>query len=111
MTKIARIYHEGPDRLGRYQFTELWVDHESARADGPVLRGQVFFCVPPDRKHSEVREFSLRWSPRVYGTTQAELEASARAWLTEGIELTPTCSRCGMGETRHVAPHVFTPED
>lgn len=105
--RVARVYFGRTDELGRYHFMQLWVDFNSARADGPVLRGQCFFTKPePLPVGVEYRDFDLHWHPRG-ANTESELDAMARAWVTEGIELEPTCKHCGMSAPKHTTgPYV-----
>lgn len=102
--KLAVIYQGQRDSHGRIMQTRLWLEHDGARASGTVLRGQVFNTQPYDARESpfDVRHFFLAIQHGIGGTPVPQSgEKEARAWLLEGVTLTPTCRRCGMGEDRH----------
>lgn len=104
--KLAIVYVGTADNHGRISQTRMWLELDSARSSGWTMRGQCFRTEPPKLPGYVVREFGGAWKP---GDTTADAARLAIQWLTEGVTLTPTCSRCGMGLSHHVAPHEFAP--
>lgn len=107
--KLAIVYYGTADTQGRVSQSRLWLEHDSARSSGWTMRGQSFFTVPPrldDHPNQHIKEFGGAFKP---GRSDQEADKLAVQWLTMGVTLTPTCSRCGTGLSHHVAPHEFDP--
>ena len=96
MIRKVIILYSPQDDLGRYHYAILRLVTGGCRTEGIVVQGQHFFDIPPRWDNDPEVKFFREWE-----------EKEARTWLTEGIQLTPTCKYCGIGEDRHIAPHPF----